>query len=122
MRTRGTYHESRIPAILGGVVVAVALFAFVSPVRAGDTAEVRDRSSAPTVSGDSLAAPEQALHRGHGGTAVVAVRPAHPGGCLPVVVQLPTSHLCNRRPGDSAAVAPPASGQQLRILFCTWLN
>jgi hypothetical protein len=124
MRTRGPYHGSRIPALLGGVVAvaAVALSAFSLPARAGSTIEPRDRAPVPSLSGGSPAAPEQALHRVHAGTAGAAVRLAHPGGCLPVPAQPPAAARCDGRPGDSFAVAPPTSGPPLRILFCTWLN
>lgn len=118
MRTRGAYHGSRTPALLGAVVAvtAVALFAF--PVRAGSLTEPREWSSVPSVSDGSQAAPEQALHRVHAGT---AVRPAHPGGCLSVPVQQVATQ-CDGRPGDTLGVAAPTSGPPVRILFCTWLN
>jgi hypothetical protein len=125
MRTRGPHHGQRTPALLGGVVAvaAVALFAFSPPVRAGSTTVPRDRSSSvPSVSGGSPAAPEQALHRVHAGTAGAAVRLAHPGGCLPVPDQPVAAARCDGRPGDSFGVATPTSGPPVRILFCTWLN
>ena len=123
MRTRGPYHGTRHPALLGGVVavVALALFAFPPTVRAVSATELREQSSAPSASGGPPAAPEQALHRVHAGTAGTAVRLAHPGGCLPVPVQ-PTGARCDGRPCDAFGVTPHTSGPPLRVLFCTWLN
>jgi hypothetical protein len=123
MRTRGPYHGTRLPALPGGVVVvaALALFALSPPVRAGCTTELREQSPVPSVSDGSPAAPEQALHRVHAGTAGTAARLAHPGGCLPVPLQ-PSAARCVGQPGDSSGAAPPTSGLPLRVLFCTWLN
>lgn len=124
MRTRGPYHGSQLPALLGVVVAvaALALFASSPPVHAGTTTESLVRSSVPSVSGGSPSAPEQALHRVHAGTAGAAVRLAHPGGCLPVTTQPVSAPRCDGRPGDVLGVAAPTSGPSLRILFCTWLN
>jgi hypothetical protein len=97
-------------------VAVVALFAFGAP--AGAATEPAERASLLRASDGVPAAPEQALHRVHSGT---ATRLAHTGG-LPAPAQPVVAAHCDGRPGDIFGVALTTSGPPLRVLLCTWLN
>ena len=124
MRTRRSHRGPRITALLGGFVAALAvvLLAPFLPLPADETTEPYGWPAVPSASDGPPAPPEQALHRATTATAGAAVRPPHPGGCLPGPVQPIAAALCGGRPGDSFGVTSPTSGPPLRILFCTWLN